>query len=57
MRKFKNNVFEATVMDSNNQKLRFYIGGDYTSSQAMAELRRLYPVCAGYSQRTVSKLI
>lgn len=56
-RKFKTPVFEATVINDKNEKMRFYIGGDFTSSEAMQELRKLYPVAAGFSQRTISKLI
>ena len=54
--KFKHSVYEAQVTDSNGQRLRFYIAGDYTSLTAMNELRRLYPVVAGYNERLVIKI-
>lgn len=55
-RTFKSPVFQATVKDANGQKLSFYICAK-DSKEAMRDLRILFPVCAGYSERTVSKLV
>ncbi len=53
--RFKQYVFEYTVRDSNNQLIRGYLyENSGKASEAIKEVRILFPVCAGYSERTVS---
>lgn len=53
--RFKQYVFEYTVRDSNNQLIRGYLyENSGLASEAIKEVRILFPVVAGYSERTVT---
>lgn len=53
--RFKNYIFEYTVRDQDNNLIRGYMyENSGKASEAMKELRILFPVVAGYSERTVS---
>lgn len=53
--RFKQYVFEYTVRDSNNQLIRGYLyENSGKASEAIKEVRILFPVCAGFTERTVS---
>lgn len=53
--RFKKYTFECTVLAPNGERLRFYFyHSSGKTSEVMNDLRKLYPVVAGYSERTVS---
>jgi hypothetical protein len=53
--RFQKYVFEYTVRDQHNNLIRGYMyENSGKASEAIKELRILFPVVAGYSERTVS---
>ena len=53
--RFKQYVFEYTVRDQHNNLIRGYMyENSGKASEAMKEIRILFPVVAGYSERTVT---
>lgn len=53
--RFKKYTFECTVLAPNGERLRFYFyHSSGKTSEVMKDLRKLYPVVAGYSERTCS---
>jgi len=53
--RFKKYVFEYTVRDQDNNLIRGYLyENSGKASEAIKEVRILFPVCAGYTERTIS---
>jgi len=51
--RFKKYTFECTVVAPTGERLRFYFyHSSGKTSEVMNDLRKLYPVVAGYTERT-----